>query len=437
MASNFTTRDRFLAILSVMFIGFTGCSTDPELTVAEEVNVNSAKLKTRSARLAEVPIGAVGTFAVFGATGVTNEGASTITGDVGVSPATTIDGFEPAPANTITGPGTVSEGPGLVTGTIHAGGDLAAEARSAVITTYDYLFSPVPDVSFEEESMDGAVFAPGIYGFQNSAILSSGATLYLDFQDNPDALFIFQIGGSLTTAATSNIIAINTGGSTCVGENVYWAVGSTATIEGTQFVGTVVANSNIIMANRLTFSGSFWTVKGSVSLNDNTIKLCTEGGIISPDPDPEPDPVEICNDFVAGGGWINYKSTFAIAVGIKDSKLKGSFVYHDFNHRRNSWNYGYNVISTKITAYKVIDAETRQIEGFAKINGKGSYAYKLVVTDKGKRGDTFSIELSNGYESSGTLKGGNIKIHTKCREVEDEEDEDNFSQSTSGRAVNF
>ncbi len=126
-------------------------------------------------------------------------------------------------------------------------------------------------------------------------------------------------------------------------------------------------------------------------------------------------PSSTCRDFVTGGGWIKGQSSgnaaFGVSGGIKNGKFWGQLSYCD----RNSRNV-FTVRSTKVTAYVVIDAVTRRIEGIAKINGKGSFIYKVVVVDNGKHGrnDKFSIELSNGYSVSGTLKRGNIELITKC-----------------------
>jgi hypothetical protein len=74
---------------------------------------------------------------------------------------------------------------------------------------------------------------------------------------------------------------------------------------------------------------------------------------------------------------------------------------------------------------------TRQIEGIANVNGKGSFTYKVIVADNGERGrnDFFSLELSNDYSVSGTLKGGNIQLHTKCGELRDHHDKEDYDDN--------
>jgi hypothetical protein len=213
---------------------------------------------------------------------------------------------------------------------------------------------------------------------------------------------------------------------------VYWAVGSSATIDGAQFVGTVIATTAITMTSGASVSGRMLALGASVTMISDTISVCAgSGGTNPPPPPPKP-----CRDFVTGGGWIdggsdakshkNDKATFGVSGGIKNGKFWGQLSFND--HGKN----GVKVKSTSVTAYIYLDPVTRQIEGIAKVNGKGSFAYKVIVADNGERGrnDFFSLELPNysawGYSASGTLKGGNIQLHTKCGELRDHHDKEDY-----------
>ncbi len=121
-------------------------------------------------------------------------------------------------------------------------------------------------------------------------------------------------------------------------------------------------------------------------------------------------------DFVTGGGWITgtpagAKGNFGVAGGIKNGALWGHLTYVD--HGSN----GPKVKGTGVTAYVVVNATTRHIEGTAEINGQGGFIYQVDVADYGEpgRNDTFALSLSNGYMASGTLAGGNIQLHQPCR----------------------
>jgi hypothetical protein len=75
---------------------------------------------------------------------------------------------------------------------------------------------------------------------------------------------------------------------------------------------------------------------------------------------------------------------------------------------------GLHVRSTDITAYIIVNATTRQIEGTAVLNDGTTVTFVVIVSDLGEPGtsDTFSISLSNGYSASGTLAGGNVQVHS-------------------------
>jgi hypothetical protein len=123
-------------------------------------------------------------------------------------------------------------------------------------------------------------------------------------------------------------------------------------------------------------------------------------------------------DFVTGGGWImpsGAKDTFGVAGGIKNGALWGHLTYIDHGT-------GMKVKGTGVTAYVVVDATTRRIDGNAEINGQSGYTYQAYVSDNGEPGrntDTFDIRLSTGYTAKGYLAdvaGGNIQLHQpKCQ----------------------
>ncbi len=411
-----------------------GCNKDEMTHEKGELLPSASNLKSTGTIL---PYLSTSSVVVLAGTTITNEGESFIIGDVAVSPGNAITGFEPEPFNTIMGPGTVTPGLGIVEGTIYAGGPNAALAHSDAVIAYDYLATQVPDTIFDGVSqLDGMTFTPGVYRFAPSANLQVNGTVYLDFLGNSDALFIFQLGTTLVTMTGSNVVALNNTSADCDGANVYWTVGSSATLDGSQFIGSVIANTTITMNYGSKVSGKIWAINGAVTMVTDTIALC--GGTFNNDNTPNDSipndtiVAEICRDFVTGGGWIamdsdngknKNKATFGVSGGIKNDNYWGQLSYNDHN--------GIRIKSTQVTAYIIIDEFTRQIEGLAKVNGKGSFAYTVVVSDNGEpgRNDTFSVELSTGYNASGNLKGGNIQLHYVCGENDNADNEENYNDT--------
>ncbi|HVH66630.1 MAG TPA: choice-of-anchor P family protein [Gemmatimonadales bacterium] len=137
---------------------------------------------------------------------------------------------------------------------------------------------------------------------------------------------------------------------------------------------------------------------------------------ISCQPAPPPTPPPGCSgdDFVTGGGWITStpsgaRANFGVGGGIKQGAFWGHLTYIDHGPD------GVKVKGTGVSAYTVVNATTRHIEGTAEVNGQSGFTYTVDVADNGEPGsnDTFVIRLSDGYTSSppGTLAGGNIQLH--------------------------
>ena len=212
-------------------------------------------------------LGTAASFAVLGGQTVTNTGPSVINGDLGVSPGSAITGFPP----------------GIVTppGAIHAADAVALQAQNDLTTAYTTLAGlPSPPGVFpignELTGLDlgtVGVLTPGVYFFSSSAQLTG--TLTLDFLGNPDALFVFQIGSTLTTASNSSVVMINGGNQALDGCEVYWQVGSSATLgTTTSFVGNIVALTDVHLntgANLV--SGRALARNGEVTLDTNVITI--------------------------------------------------------------------------------------------------------------------------------------------------------------------
>ncbi|WP_171060232.1 ice-binding family protein [Streptomyces montanus] len=208
-----------------------------------------------------VPLGTADSFAVLAGETVTNTGSSTITGNVGVHPGKAVTGFPP----------------GTVNGSIHRGDALAKQAKTDLTTAYNNAAGQPYDASVSDD-LGGRTLKPGVYRASSSIGLTG--TLTLDAEGDPNAVWIFQVGSTLTTASASRVRLIN-GAAPC---NVFWKIGSSATLgTGSTFVGNILALTSITVTTGVTIDGRALARNGAVTLDDDTItrKTCSTGGTSS------------------------------------------------------------------------------------------------------------------------------------------------------------
>jgi hypothetical protein len=92
--------------------------------------------------------------------------------------------------------------------------------------------------------------------------------LTLDAGNNPNAIFVFQVGSTLITGSSSSVVLQN-GAQAC---NVFWQVGSSATFgTSTDFVGTVMALTSITLNTGASVSGRMLARNCAVTLDNNVI----------------------------------------------------------------------------------------------------------------------------------------------------------------------
>ncbi|HXN38740.1 MAG TPA: ice-binding family protein [Solirubrobacteraceae bacterium] len=201
---------------------------------------------------ATVGLGTAASFSVLAGSTVTNTGPTTMFGDLGLYPGTSVTG---APR---------------VLGQTHVDDQVAIEAKNALTTAYTNAESRPPNGSAGTQ-LAGQTFSPGVYNASESLLLSSGSVT-LNAEGNPDAVFIFQIGSTLITGSNTTVSLVN-GAQAC---NVFWQVGSSATLgSGTHFVGTIMASASITANTAATIHGRLLARTAAVTLEDNTITTST------------------------------------------------------------------------------------------------------------------------------------------------------------------
>ncbi|MDP9259322.1 MAG: ice-binding family protein [Actinomycetota bacterium] len=210
------------------------------------------------AQASSVGLGTAQSFVVLAGSTVTNTGPSVLNGDLGLAPGTSIVGFGP---------------PAVVNGATHAADGVAAQAQADLTTAYNAAASqPATDLSGTD--LGNRSLNPGAYSFTSSAQLTGPLTL--NAQGNANAQFVFEIGSTLTTASASSVVLVN-GASPC---NVYWQIGSSATLgTTTAFQGNLMALSSITLNNGATVIGRVLARNGAVTLINNVLdnSRCTTG----------------------------------------------------------------------------------------------------------------------------------------------------------------
>ncbi|MCR4279458.1 MAG: ice-binding family protein [Candidatus Zambryskibacteria bacterium] len=198
-----------------------------------------------------VNLGSASNFAVLAGSTITNTGSSVINGDLGLSPGTSVTGFPP----------------GAVNGSQQVNNGQALQAQNDLTTAYNAAAGQTGAITIAGD-LGGQTLVPGVYSSASSIGLTG--TLTLDGEGDGNAVFVFQAGSSLTTASGSNINFIN-GAQAC---NVYWQVGSSATLgTNSSFAGTVIALTSITLNTGADVRGRVLARNGAVTLDDNTITI--------------------------------------------------------------------------------------------------------------------------------------------------------------------
>jgi hypothetical protein len=197
-----------------------------------------------------IGLGAANSYAVLAGTTITNTGATTINGDVGLHDGTDTPGFDQV----------------TLTGDLQVATDEALGAKNALTSAYLAAAGRTPDDTIGSE-LGGSTLFGGVYASSSGAFVITGSVT-LDAQDDPDTVFIFQMSSTLTTAVGSSVVLTN-GAQAC---NVYWQVGSSAALfSNSTFRGTILALTSISLGTGASISGRALARNGAVTMDSNSI----------------------------------------------------------------------------------------------------------------------------------------------------------------------
>ncbi|HEX8563581.1 MAG TPA: ice-binding family protein [Flavobacterium sp.] len=209
-----------------------GCGT-PVLTGPQAPNLNE-----------------VACFTVFTGNGtVNNTGVSFVTGDIGSNSGLTT-GYQDQ----------------NVDGTIHTNPDTTtAQAAVQLDNVYAYLSGLPVDIQLLYPAAFGSnlVLTPHTY-LLNAATVLTGS-IFLNAQDNVDAVFVLKIVGEFSSAPLASVVLQNG----AQAKNVFWTVdGATNLQSNTSLKGTVIGNNGAVnLYTGVTVEGRVLSTSGGITTN--------------------------------------------------------------------------------------------------------------------------------------------------------------------------
>lgn len=212
----------------------------------------------RPIRAATAPgLGQAAAFSVIGKAGVTDTGGSVLSGTVGADSSITA--------------GIVSAGQILAPDVNQAEADAAA-----AVGTLTGQAATAPILG----ALDGLTLVPGVYDIGAGSLGGGALTL------NGEGVYIFRASSDLVSAGSVVLIG---GARAC---DVFWYIPTSATLNGTSFVGTVIAGASVTFGNSVSLDGRAFALTGNVTLQNNSISgpSCAAAAAAGPSLPENPQP---------------------------------------------------------------------------------------------------------------------------------------------------
>lgn len=248
----------------------------------------------RTTTIPHAPIlGSASIFGAFGGNaGVTNQGLNTVinNGSIATTAASTlVTGFHDSNAIYTETPLNV----GNVTGDIYTAPPSPGTATSFAVATLGLIDANTTYNSISPSSMPGGIdpgagelggltLVPGVYKSASGTFKITNGDLTLDAQGDPNAVWIFQTSAGLTVgiAGPTGAKSVNMING-ALPKNVFWYVGSAATINGAGggiMVGTIIARSGVTFSTagntvQTVLNGRAISLIASVTMVNTTINV--------------------------------------------------------------------------------------------------------------------------------------------------------------------
>jgi len=216
-----------------------------------------------TALAASAPVlGVASSFAVLAGSGIVSTNPpQVIIGDAGSNPTV---------SNGLTGV--------QVTGTNYTAADAAViAAKVAAGLAYANAAAQLQSGADIPTDLAAQTLTAGVYHAASGTFTISGAgTLTLNGGGNPNAVFIFKADTTLITGGASSVVLTNG----AQARNVFWTVGTSATLNNTTFVGTIMAEASITDSGNSTVVGRLLADAenngtGAVTLNNTHVTVPT------------------------------------------------------------------------------------------------------------------------------------------------------------------
>ncbi len=252
---------KFILALLLIFISFA-------LLITSYVITPSKVLASHS----RVNLLTTDNFAVLAGSAISDTGTTAIAGDVGLDPTggASITGLTcPEVTGTIyDNNGGYAGGGGGSTACRITNAGLLTTAKNDLIAAYDDAAGRTVTATVAT-NLGGTTLTDGTYNSASGTFeINGGGTLTLDGGGNANAVFIFKMATTLVTSSSSRVVLTNSA-QAC---NVYWQVGSSATLgTTTTLIGNILALTSITDDGGSTVNGRLLARNGAVTLNGTTI----------------------------------------------------------------------------------------------------------------------------------------------------------------------
>ena len=231
---------------------FASCKKESSTSGSGTPSTNPTVIPVQTTAQAPVSTAGAANLAILAGTSISNTGATNVTGDMGLSPGSSVGGFPP----------------GVLVGTLHINDAISNQAKLDLTAAYnDAAGRTSTDIVTLSGNIGGLTLTPGLYKSTSSLAISSGDVTF-DAKGNSSAVFIIQIASAFTTTSGRKVIL--SGGAQA--SNIFWQIGSSATFGTTSVLkGTFMAMQSITFNTGATLDGRALARTGAVVMAGNTI----------------------------------------------------------------------------------------------------------------------------------------------------------------------